>query len=178
MAGRGSRVYLPFLLFNLGLVLAIGAVWLWPLLSSLSHTREVQRLQESRYALYSRYQEQDQDHGHYAANAALLGRADANERLLLPYDKLTDALADINRLGDVFGLNGVALSASEPVAYDKIFEMRVAAEYEGASGAVPAFILALDGGAAYIRELRIGFMEGGKASVRIDFSLVGIKGVE
>jgi hypothetical protein len=170
---RRTQVYLLFALCNIALALAVGAGWFWPVYASYSRTRDAVRLQESRHTLYAGHQSS------YEENNLTLARLGAEARWL-PYDALTDSLAEITRTGEALGLREAAFTASEPVAHDAdgqgqlIFEMRVSAAYEGNAGASLAFVQAL-GYMAHVRGLRMESIRDEDWFItHLDFSLYGI----
>jgi len=158
-----------FGLCNLALVMLVGAVLIWPALSSFARTRELIRLQEGRIHLYNLHETT------YINYGALLSTMEATAGAVA-YEELTATLAEISRLAAGLGLRERSLSAAEPVGYGNVFAMRVTAVYAGREDALVALTRAVDFSLFHVQGLHMAFGE--DPTVRMGFSLVGIKASE
>ncbi|MCL2215967.1 MAG: hypothetical protein FWB91_02985 [Defluviitaleaceae bacterium] len=124
------RIAGAFVIVNLALVTLVFFL-LMPAAESISNGRQVVRAQESRYAIESGFLAE------YEANLLELAALGQRQRLLT-YDEFASVLAEIGLLAASRNLTRLDLRASEPTVYyaaaadfDRLFEMRVHAVYEG-----------------------------------------------
>jgi len=167
-----SRIIKVFILANFLLIAAITVLWMVPAVNSLRDGMVVVRAQESRYVIEGRFLAE------YESNLLELESATQEQRLLR-YDEFAQVLAEIGRLAEGFGLRRLEFNATEPVGSDlltarfqRLFETRVRAVYEGALYGVLGFVYDLDKAFGSVLSLTV-VSQGNYARLDVEFVLFG-----
>jgi len=152
---------------NLSLFIIIGVLLLYPAASSWIRNRTDIRHLQSEYDSYSRLV---QDYSNIEA-LDIYGQSS-----ILPYDDLATALEDVLHLALAYGFETPHVEITQPTALNiaedgSIFvEVRMSATFIGERNI--GFFHSLANSSAYIRMLRISFLEEGD-NIRIELSLFG-----
>jgi len=166
------RIIALFVLVNFAAIVLIAALVIFPTSQSLSNGRRAVSAQQARYNLESRFLAEYEDN---------LRELDAlgNRRLTLSYDELMIILAEVGQLAQSHNLAQLELRASAPMnfytqmtEFDRLFEMRVRASYEGAPHEMMEFIYQLEKSFASIISFNIN-ADSAEARLDVEFSLIG-----
>ena len=155
-----------FILVNLGLFV-IAVLWLHPTVTSWLRARELAQHQRQVYGAYS-----------LQAREYSLSYPPEPVRNVLPYEHLAVALEDVQSLARHYGLDTMTFTAASPVGYDgsggeRFVEMRVQASFFGQYCQAGDFTYSLAGSAAFVRDMRMEFIDDEMVNLRVEFSLFG-----
>ena len=166
---RRVNIIRPFLIGNLGLIVLAGFFWLYPAAASWNSARQITNHQRQIYTIYTMQAQQQEEH---SVTEPSSGR-------ILYYGQLAAAMADIYNLALYHGLEAINFDSVEwfdhvDYIYEgRFIERRVSATFFGTTCQAAAFVYGLADSAAFIRTMRMDFLEDEMATLRVEFSLFG-----
>ena len=166
-----TRSKFLFVILNVLLIVSAAIFLIRPVAESLQIARTSVSLAESRYVSGRRLASE------YEAN--LLTLETIKQEGLIQHSDLPLILAEISHLASLNNLYQKNFVASEPIihttlAFDRIYEMQVRAEYEGDLHYVSSFLYALE--MVDVSTVSIYFGSEGHARVSLVFSMFAVGG--
>jgi len=152
-----------------GLVAIVAVFLLYPAAASLVGARQLVNHQRQVYDIYAMQAMQ-----HPEAYGAL-----STHVRILNYEYFAAAMDDVHSLAQYYGLEITRFDATQWTDYYSdmdgggFIERRVSAAFTGSPDQGAGFIYGLTNSAAFIRNLRMDFLENGIAALQVEFSLFG-----
>ena len=152
----------------MGLLVIVFILFVYPLGTSLLNERNILATRRQVYATYTRHVQEYHDSPLISEPA----------QRILPYEMLTAVIDEVRTIASRYGLQQTHFNAAEPIRTDiysgRFVETVVSFTLSGAPDSGAGFINGLAGSSAFVRSVRMDFMDAETAILRVEFSLFAI----